>query len=141
MTTVPDTYSRFGYVLALTERRLTAVLRQHLAARGVEPETWYALQLVATRGPALARTALSDELASSRTLDPESTRELLARLAAEGLIRGDDEVDLTDEGRALHRSLAEYIAVPRNRLLGELDPADVETTVRTLEAIAERAAA
>ena len=141
MTTVPDAYSRFGYTLALVERRLTAVLRDHLAARGVEPETWYALQLVATRGPALARTALSDELASSRTLDPETTRVLLARLEAEGQIRGGCEIDLADAGRALHRSLADSIAVPRNRLLGELDPADVETTVRTLEAIAERAAA
>ena len=53
MTTVPAAYAQFGYTLALAERTLTAVLRKHLAERGTEPETWYALQLLAMRGPAL----------------------------------------------------------------------------------------
>jgi DNA-binding MarR family transcriptional regulator len=140
MTTTPDTFASFGYTLALAERNLTAVLRAHLAERGIEPETWYALQLVATRGPALPRADLSADLASSRTLDPESTRALLHRLEDQGLIRGDDAVDLTEAGRDLHRSLSEYIAIPRVRLLSQFDPDDVETTVRTLQAIAERAA-
>jgi hypothetical protein len=56
MTTVPAAYAQFGYTLALAERTLTAVLRKHLAERGTEPETWYALQLLAMRGPALDRT-------------------------------------------------------------------------------------
>jgi DNA-binding MarR family transcriptional regulator len=139
-TATPDASAQFGYTLALAERTLTAVLRAHLAERNVEPETWYALQLVATRGPSLDRTTLSDDLAGSRALDPESTRALLARLEDEGLIHGDSHVDLTDEGRELHRSLAEYIAIPRRRLLDQFDPADIETTVRTLRAIADRAA-
>ena len=41
----------------------------------------------------------------------------------------------------MHRSLREYIAGPTARLLGEFDLADVETTVRTLRAITERAQA
>jgi DNA-binding MarR family transcriptional regulator len=141
MATVPAAFTQFGYTLALAERTLSAVLRQHLAERGVVPETWYALQLVATRGPALDREALSADLAGSRTLDADSTRELLARLEAEGLIRGGREVDLTDAGRRLHRSLAEHIAIPRDRLLSQSDPADIETTVRTLREITERALA
>jgi hypothetical protein len=140
MTTVPATFARFGYTLAFAERTLTAVLREHLAERDTEPETWYALQLIAMRGPALDRKALSDELTGSRTLNADSTCELLARLAAEGLIRGDSEIDLTAEGQALHRSLSEYIAVPRVRLLSQFNIDDIETTVRTLQAIAERAA-
>jgi DNA-binding MarR family transcriptional regulator len=130
----------FGQTLAFAERTLTATLRQHLAERGTTPETWYALQVIAARGPGLAREALSEELEASRTLTPDSTRELLARLEAEGLIRGDAEVDLTSAGQALHRSLREYIAGPTAQLLGQFDAADVETTVRTLQAIAERAA-
>ena len=55
MTTVPAAFARFGYTLAFTERTLTAVLREHLAERGTEPETWYALQLIAMHGPALDR--------------------------------------------------------------------------------------
>ena len=115
MTNVPAAYAQFGYTLAFAERTLTAVLLEHLAERGTEPETWYALQLLARRGPALDRITLSEELASSRTLDADSARELLARLEAAGLIRGGATISLTAEGEALHHSLSEYIAAPRAR--------------------------
>jgi DNA-binding MarR family transcriptional regulator len=141
MTTAPTVYTQFGYTLALAERTLTAVLRDHLAERGVRPETWYALHLLTVRGPVLEREVLAADLASSRALNPDSTRDLLARLEAEGLIRGDREIELTDDGRALHRSLREYVAIPRDRLLSQFDVEDIETTVRTLRAIAERARA
>jgi DNA-binding MarR family transcriptional regulator len=140
-TTTPAAFARFGYTLAFAERTLTAVLREHLAERGTEPGTWYALQLIARHGPALDRQALTDELKGSRTLTADSTAELLARLEAEGLIRGGRQVELTPEGQALYRSLSEYVAVPRVRLLSQFNPGDIETTVRTLQAIAERAAA
>jgi hypothetical protein len=140
VTTPPVSPGQFGQTLAFAERTLTATLREHLAERGTKPETWYALQLIATRGPGLAREALSDDLEGSRTLNADSTRELLARLESEGLIRGDAEVDLTAEGEALHRSLREYIAGPTARLLGQFDVDDVETTIRTLQAITARAA-
>jgi DNA-binding MarR family transcriptional regulator len=139
MTTPPVLFGQFGQTLAFAERALTATLRQHLAERGTKPETWYALQLIATRGPGLAREALSADLEGSRTLNADSTRELLARLEAEGLIRGDANVDLTAEGEALHRSLRDYIAGPTVRLLSQFDVDDVETTVRTLQAITARA--
>jgi DNA-binding MarR family transcriptional regulator len=97
--------------------------------------------LIATRGPALARNALTTDLEGSRTLDADSTLELLARLEDEGLIRGDAELDLTADGQALHASLREYVARPAIRLLSQFDVHDIETTVRTLQAITERAAA
>ena len=139
MTTPPVLFGQFGRTLAFAEQTLTATLREHLAERGTKPETWYALQLIATRGPGLAREALSAGLEGSRTLNADSTRELLARLEAEGLIRGDAKVDLTAEGESLHRSLREYIAGPTVRLLSQFDVADVETTIRTLQAITARA--
>ena len=139
MPTPPVAFSQFGQALAFAERTLTATLRQHLAERQTTPETWYALQLIAVHGPGLAREALSRDLGRSRTLDATSTGELLARLEADGLIRGDAELDLTAEGETLHRSLREYIAGPTARLLSEFDLDDIETTVRTLQAITERA--
>ncbi len=141
MTTTPALYGRFGYTLAFAERTLTAQLRQHLAQRDVKPESWYALRLIAAEGPGLPREALSHELEGSRDLNAESTRELLARLEAQGLIHGGVQLDLTPEGDALYRSLRDYIAVPAAELLSQFDAADVETTVRTLQAIAERAQA
>jgi hypothetical protein len=140
MTTPPAAFPQFGYTLALAERTLTATLRQHLAARNIKPETWYALRLIAAGRPGLAREALSHDLESSRTMNADSTRELLARLEADGLICGDLEVELTDEGKALYSSLRDYIAGPTAELLGQFDTEDVETTVRTLQAITERAA-
>ena len=140
MTTPPAVFGQFGQALAFAERTLSATLREHLAQRDTEPETWYALQLIATRGPGLSRQELSRDLEGSPNLNPGSTRELLARLEAEGLIRGDTHVDLTAEGVALYRSLREYIAGPTARLLGHFDIHDIETAVRTLQAITKRAA-
>ena len=140
MTTPPAVFGQFGQALAFAERTLTATLREHLARRGTEPETWYALQLIATRGPRLSRQALSHDLEGSPNLDADSTRELLARLGSEGLIRGGTHVDLTAEGEALHRSLREYIAGPTTRLLSQFDIHDIETTVRTLQTLTKRAA-
>jgi DNA-binding MarR family transcriptional regulator len=129
-----------GPTLAFAEQTLTAVLHQHLAERQTKPETWYALQLIAIRGPNLAREALIHGLEGSRTLNADSTRELLARLEAEGLIRGDAELDLTPEGEALHRSLREYVTGPTAQLLSQFNADDIDTTVRTLQAITKRAA-
>jgi hypothetical protein len=131
----------FGRTLAFAERTLTATLRQHLAERDTAPETWYALQLIATNGPGLSREALSHDLEGSRELNPDSVRELLARLEAERLIRGDAHVDLTAAGEARYQSLREYVAGPTARLLGQFETDDVQTTIRTLQAIAERAEA
>jgi hypothetical protein len=139
VTTPPAVYGQFGQALGLAERTLTDMLREHLAQRDTKPETWYALQLIATRGPGLSRDVLTHLLEGSRSVDAKDVRDLLARLEAQGLIRGDAELDLTDDGAALHRSLREYIIGPTIALLSQFDIHDVETTVRTLQAITERA--
>ena len=139
MTTPPPVYGQFGQALGLAERTLSANLRAHLAERDTEPETWYALQLIATRGPGLAREELIGVL-ESPNFDADSVRELLARLEADGLINGDAHVDLTEDGKALHSNLREYIAGPTVELLSQFDVDDIETTVRTVQAITKRAA-
>ncbi len=137
MTTPPAVFGKFGQTLAFAEQTLTASLREHLAQRDVTPETWYALKLIGTRGPGLAREALNRALERSRNLGIDSARELIARLEAEGLIRGDAEIDLTAEGEALYESLRDYVTAPAVQLLSQFDVDDVETTVRTLEAITQ----
>src|SRR5947209_11605210 len=139
MPTAPSVYGEFGQALAFAERTLTTVLRHHLAKRDTAPETWYALQLIATRGPGLARDELASVLEGSPNLDADSTRTLLARLQADGLIDGDPQVDLTSEGTALHRALREYVSAPTTELLSHFELEDVETTVRTLQAVTKRA--
>jgi DNA-binding MarR family transcriptional regulator len=136
MTTPP--VPTFGQTLAYAERTLTASLTRHLAKRGTTPETWYALQLIATGGPGLDRHRLSDQLAGSRTLTRDSVPELLARLEAEGLIQGGSEIDLTADGRALHRSLRTYVADRTDQLLSGFPADDIDTTMRTLQAITKQ---
>jgi len=138
MATPPPVYSQFGSALGLAERTLSANLRAHLAERDTEPETWYALQLIATRGPGLARRELSSVLVAPR-FNANSVHALLTNLEADGLIRGDAEIDLTDTGKALHSSLRRSIAGPTVELLSHFDVNDLETTVRTLQAITKRA--
>jgi hypothetical protein len=138
MTAPSPVYSQFGQALGLAERTLSANLRAHLAERDIEPETWYALQLIATRGPGLVREELTAVL-ESPNYDANSVRRLLTRLEVDGLISGDARVDLTDDGKALHSSLRDYIAGPTVELLSQFDVNDVETTVRTLKAVTERA--
>ena len=141
MTTPPAVFAQFGQTLAFAERALTAVLRQHLAERDTVPETWYVFQLASSRGPDFSREALISDLAGSRNLDAASATRLLARLEAEGLVRGDSHVELTARGEELHRSLREHVLAGTARLLGQFDIRDIETTVRTMRAITERAAA
>ena len=139
MTTAPAVYGQFGPALGFAERTLTDQLREHLAQRNTKPETWYALRLIAARGPRVSRSELTQFLEGSRSVDAASADELLVRLEADGLIRGDAAVDLTEEGQARYRSLREYILGPTVRLLSQFDIRDIETTVRTLQAITERA--
>jgi DNA-binding MarR family transcriptional regulator len=139
MTTPSPLFGQFGTTLAFAERALTTTLREHLAKRGIVPETWYTLKLVGTRGPGIPRAELSADLAGSRSLDSASADELLARLEAEGLIRGDERVDLTAAGEALYGSLSEYVTGSAAQLLSQFDVGDVETTIRTLQAITKRA--
>jgi hypothetical protein len=140
MTTAPAAYGQFGPTLAFAERALTAILREHLAERDMKPETWYALRLIAMRAPRVARDALLRDLERSRELNADSAREAVARLEADALIRGEAELELTGEGEARYRSLREYVTAPTIQLLSQFDLKDIETTVRTLQAITERAA-
>lgn len=65
--------------------------------------------------------------------DPRMAQPPLARRVLAELL------DLTAEGEALHRSLREYVAGPTIRLLSQFEAEDVETTVRTLQAVTARA--
>ena len=53
MTTPPAFYGKFGLTLAFAERALTELLHEHLAHRGIEPDTRYAVRLIARGHPAL----------------------------------------------------------------------------------------
>jgi len=140
MNPMPAVYAEFGQSLAFAERTLTKVLRDHLTERGVEPETWYALKLIAGGGPQLARSSLIRDLEGSRGLDQDSVRALLAQLRDEGLIEEQGSmVRLSEEGTSLFESLRGHVLGATEKLLEQFDLRDIETTVRTIRAITRRA--
>jgi hypothetical protein len=140
MSDTPTIYGQFGQALGLAERALSAILREHLSQRDTAPEAWYTLRLLATRGPAYPRAELT-RLLEGPGFDAEAVRALLARLQDDGLIRGQAQLDLTQAGEAQYESLRDYISGPSVQLLSQFDIDDIETTVRTLQAVAAKATA
>ena len=140
MPDTPVVYGQFGQALGLAERTLSAILRHHLARRDTVPEAWYSLRLLATRGPAFLRADLV-RLLEGPGFDAVAASSLLARLESDGLIQGGSKLDLTDAGEAEYQSLREYISGPSVELLSQFDLHDIETTARTLQAIAAKATA
>lgn len=135
MATPPDVLAQFGYSLARAEQMLTRQLTQHLAQRGVEPATWYAMRLIGNAASGMPRDELIGRLEASRALDADSVRELLAKLEGDGLIGGGEQVELTAEGQEFFSGLREHVVGSTRVLLDRFDPSDLETTVRTVQAI------
>jgi hypothetical protein len=141
MTTPPAAFTQFGPTLAFAERTLTAVLRKHLAERDCTPGTWYVFQLINMRGPEFSREALISDLAGSPNLDLASAADLVAGLEADGFVRGDNHLELTATGEEFYHGLREHVLAGTARLLGQFDIRDIETTVRTMRSITQRAEA
>jgi hypothetical protein len=142
-TATPQIYGEFGQTLAFAERTLSAVLREHLAERNTVPEKWYSLKLLAAAGEAgSSRDELIRRLSTSPTFSARAADDLVDLLESEGLVTSDDgRVTLTVAGTAAFEDLRTYVAGPTVALLGQFDVHDIETTVRTLRAITQRAAA
>jgi hypothetical protein len=144
MTTVtPPIYGEFGQALGFAERTLSALLREHLAQRDVVPEKWYSLKLLASAGETgLARDVLVRTLSTSPTFSARAAEDLVGALEADGLVVGQDAaIRLSEAGQTEFADLRAYVAGPSVTLLSQFDVHDIETTVRTLQAITERAAA
>lgn len=122
------------------EPRDRDAVRRHEREHVRSPRADVAEPRLAQYGIDVLRVVLVGDLEGSRNVEATSAHELLARLEAEGLISGDAHVDLTAEGEALHRSLREYVGGPTAGLLSQFDIHDIETTVRTVQAITRRAA-
>ena len=140
MSNADEIYGQFGQTLAFAEATLNKILEEHLAARGTSPDRWYALKLTAQAEPEpIARAAVVDGLAAGGKVQPADAEPLLRGLEADGLLEGGDILSLTDSGRSYFAELRRYVITPTIRLLGQLELADIETTIRTLREITARA--
>jgi DNA-binding MarR family transcriptional regulator len=135
-----------GQEVALAQRALSELLARFLGEADTTFGTWLALNTLATQGPAIRSDALRRDLAGRLQVDQSSISQLLHELQSTGAARltgaGEEaQVELTDDGAAIHRRLSEGIRRNTAELLGPLDPDDVHTTIRVLRAVTERAQA
>jgi DNA-binding MarR family transcriptional regulator len=137
----------FGQTVGEAQTALKTVLDHVLDEAGTTFDSWVVLNTLATRGRAIASDELRSNLAQALQTDAGAISELLERLRSTGLVRltadgGSREgplVELTEEGQVLHRSLRQSVGGASAKLLAGLGPSDVETTIRVLREVTERA--
>jgi hypothetical protein len=150
-----------GPALGLAERTLRRGLVSVLAETGTPIQTWYAFQRLSTFASAPAADAFRRDLGESLDLDAAAAAALLDEITAAGLMHevsdpaggdpagggpasggpadGDPRIALTAAGDDLQGRIRASLAAGTGELIAPLDPRDVETTIRTLTALTERA--
>jgi hypothetical protein len=121
----------FGQQLAFAGRTLGRGLNETLAKQDTEPATWYALITLSTYG-AMPVERLREELEQApETASIDELGDLVS--VSDGI------VDLTETGRQRFATVRAAVQARTDVLLGQFDPADVETTRRVLQTLAEGA--
>jgi DNA-binding MarR family transcriptional regulator len=135
-----------GQAVGIAEAALTRLLTGVLAETGTSRETYLAFQRLSLLGGAAAMDAYVRDLGDALALDEPSATSLAGSLQTAGLIheierdaRSGRVVDLTDAGTALLGRIRQSVARLTAELVVPFDAADIETTIRTLQAITERA--
>ena len=131
-----------GQAVGQAESVLSRLLAGVLAEAGTERKAYFALQRLTVLGDTARRDDYLNDLSDWLDIDLWSAGELADRLAAEDLIRlADGTVRLADAGAGLRERIRHAIGNVMAPLWAQLDPADLETTVRTLRDITVRARA
>ena len=126
-----------GLTIALCQQALTRRLHEVLAEHDTPPGEFYARQVLANRGP-MTRAALTDLLAQSPSSPaaPDAVDRLIA--AGEVVVEG-PQLALSDAGRERHVDLSRWVGALTRSVLKPIDADDLATTIRTLQAVTERA--
>jgi DNA-binding MarR family transcriptional regulator len=133
-----------GREVALAQRALSDLLNSYLAEVNTNFPGWFALSTLATEGSALPIGAFRRDLATRLRIDEASVAALVDGFQATGAVRlngtGDGALlELTDEGAEFHGRLSDATQRNTAELLDTLVPEDVDTTIRVLRVLAERA--
>jgi len=125
-----------GQVVGQAEAVLTKLLAGVLAETGTSRETYLAMQRLLARGDEAGRDVYVRDLSDWLDLDLWSAGELADTLVAEGLFTLDHEtIRLAPPGAELRERIRRGIGDLMAPVWEQLDPADVETTVRTLRQV------
>jgi DNA-binding MarR family transcriptional regulator len=122
-----------GQTVGQAEAVMTRLLAGVLAETGTARQTYLALQRLLVHGDSAPREDYIRDLSDWLDLDLWSAGELADALVADGLlVLADGNIRLAEAGSELRERIRGAIAEITAPLYAELDPADIETTVRTL---------
>lgn len=122
-----------GQAVGQAESVLSRLLAGVLARTGTKRETHLALQRLLVHGDDIGREDYVRDLSDSLDIDLWSAGELARELVADGLVTVTGKtIRLSEAGAALRERIRQEIAVVMAPVWEQLDPVDVETTVRTL---------
>jgi hypothetical protein len=125
-----------GQVVGQAEAVLTKLLAGVLAETGTARETYLAMQRLLAHNDEANREVYVRDLSDWLDLDLWSAGELADGLVAEGLLMLDHEtIRLAPPGAELRERIRGGIGSRMAPVWEQLDPADVETTVRTLRRV------
>jgi len=122
-----------GQAVGQAESVLTRLLAGVLARTGTKRETYLGLQRLLVHGDNVGREDYVRDLSDWLDLDLWSAGELADGLVADGLAtRTEGTIRLAEAGADRRERIRREIADVMAPVWEQLDPADVETTVRTL---------
>ena len=129
-----------GQAVGQAQQVLTRLLSGVLAGTGTTRETYLALQRLTVHGDVAGRDRYVRDLSESLGLDLWAAGELADGMVEAGLLTlAEGTIGLAEAGADLRTRIRRSIGAVTGPLYAALDPADIETTVRTLEDITSRA--
>ena len=129
-----------GQAVGQAQTVLSRVLTGVLAKNGTPRETYLALLRLSVHGDTLQRDRYVRDLSDSLGLDLWAAGELADGMLDAGLLTlAGETIRLADAGAELRERTRRSVGTVTAPLYEGLDPADIETTVRTLQDITSRA--
>jgi len=129
-----------GQAVGQAQAILTRLLTGVLAETGTPRETYLALLRLSVHGDSLQRDRYVRDLSDSLGLDLWAAGELADGMLDAGLLTlAGETIRLADAGAELRERTRRSVGTVTAPLYEGLDPADIETTVRTLQDITSRA--
>jgi len=129
-----------GPAVGMAEAVLSKLLAGVLAETSTSRPTYLAIQRLVSIGGQATRDEYIADLGEWLDLEPPKASELADSLLAAGLLTAaDGAVRLSATGAELRARVMDSVRKISARLYEPFDPADLETTVRTLEQITIRA--
>ena len=139
MTAAPQPL--FGQTLGLAQQALGVLARRAIADAGTDFDTWLTLNALAQNQDPQDASAVINIVAAALPKPVAEVEALIATLESRRLVyrSGDTGISLTPGGAMRHAELRSALQAVSRTALSVVEPTDLDTTRRVLEAVTLRA--